>query len=44
MGGRITVRKVISPLDLLDDDDDDVGIPPEILGLMRMTEQMHMRS
>lgn len=44
MGGRITVRKIISPLDMLSDDDDDVGIPPEILAMMRMTEQMHMRA
>ena len=44
MGGRITVRKIISPLDMLSDDDDDVGIPPEILAMMRMTEQMHLRA
>lgn len=44
MGGRITVRKRISPLDLLDDDDDDIGIPPEILAMMKMTEQMQMRA
>lgn len=38
MGGRITVRKIITPLNLLDDDEDDIGIPPEILAMMRMTE------
>lgn len=34
MGGRITIRKRITPLDLFDDDDDDIGIPPEILAMM----------
>ena len=44
MGGRIVMRKIVSPLNLFDDDDDDIGIPPEILAMMRMTEQMHMRA
>ena len=39
MGGKIVMRKVISPMDLFDDDDDDdIGIPPEILAMMQMTE------
>jgi hypothetical protein len=38
MGGKIVMRKIITPMDMFDDDDDDIGIPPEILAMMKMTE------
>ena len=38
MGGKIVMRKIITPMDMFEDDDDDIGIPPEILAMMKMTE------
>ena len=41
MGGPMQIRKRVElPAD---DDDEDDGIPPEILQMMAMTEAMHMR-
>ena len=41
MGGGLVVRKSIEANK--DDDDEDDGIPPEVVQLMKMTEAMHRR-
>ena len=42
--GRVVVRKQIAFDDDEDHKDDDDGIPPEILEMIRMTEMMHSRA